>query len=175
VSEGILVPSTHPFYTQTLSILGSSAPRQFHRSHQFTDPPSIPSVHTHPDHVRRLLVPHTPGIRSVRPRPSLSPGTALIFPLTTEACDSILCATRDEYLARPTLPAHFHSFEALSTSTSAPAASSNNDGGVGVGRASGNGNDIKSRSKGSVLSGRDLRAEGTWLGISQLTGRVALL
>ncbi|KAI0278203.1 NRDE protein-domain-containing protein [Russula aff. rugulosa BPL654] len=64
----------------------------------------------------------------------------------------ILCANRDEYLARPTLPTHFHSFEALTT----PAAPSND-------------------TVPAVLSGRDVRAEGTWLGISQSTGRVALL
>jgi hypothetical protein len=50
-------------------------------------------------------------------------------------------------------------------------ASSNNDGGVGHA----NGNDIKGRGRGRVLSGRDVRAKGTWLGISQLTGRVVLL
>jgi hypothetical protein len=32
----------------------------------------------------------------------------------TAAEVSILCANRDEFLGRPTLPAHFHSFEALS-------------------------------------------------------------
>lgn len=74
---------------------------------------------------------------------------------------SILCANRDEYLARPTLPAHFHSFEALTT----PAPSNDNVPAVQV--------DVKSR--GRVLSGRDVQAEGTWLGISQSTGRVALL
>jgi len=73
----------------------------------------------------------------------------------------ILCANRDEYLARPTLPAHFHSFEALT----APAPS--NDAVPVV--------QDDSKSKVKVLSGRDVRAEGTWLGISQSTGRVALL
>ncbi|KAH9038322.1 NRDE protein-domain-containing protein [Lactarius pseudohatsudake] len=51
----------------------------------------------------------------------------------------ILCANRDEFLGRPTLPAHFHSFEAL------------------------------------VLSGRDMLAGGTWLGINRTTGRIALI
>jgi hypothetical protein len=74
---------------------------------------------------------------------------------------SILCANRDEYLARPTLPAHFHSFEALT----APAPSNDNVPAVQ--------DDVKSR--GRVLSGRDVQAEGTWLGISQSTGRIALL
>jgi hypothetical protein len=74
---------------------------------------------------------------------------------------SILCANRDEYLARPTLPAHFHSFEALAT----PAPSNDT---VPVVQ-----DDL--RSKGKVLSGRDVRAEGTWLGINRSTGRVALL
>ncbi|KAI0250999.1 DUF833-domain-containing protein [Lactifluus subvellereus] len=71
----------------------------------------------------------------------------------------ILCANRDEYLARPTLPAHFHSFEAL------PKSALNDDG-----PASQEDND-----RGSVLSGRDQLAGGTWLGISRPTGRVALL
>ncbi len=74
---------------------------------------------------------------------------------------SILCANRDEYLARPTLPAHFHSFEPLTT----PAPSNDNVPTVQE--------DVKNR--GIVLSGRDVRAEGTWLGINQSTGRVALL
>ncbi|KAH9065201.1 DUF833-domain-containing protein [Lactarius vividus] len=52
----------------------------------------------------------------------------------------ILCANRDEFLGRPTLPAYFHSFEAL-----------------------------------TVLSGRDILAGGTWLGINRTTGRVALI
>ncbi|KAN0129475.1 DUF833 domain containing protein [Lactarius tabidus] len=60
----------------------------------------------------------------------------------------ILCANRDEFLGRPTLPAHFHSFEALSQPAT-PA--------------------------GSILSGRDVLAEGAWLGIHRTTGRVALL
>ncbi|KAH9999645.1 NRDE protein-domain-containing protein [Russula compacta] len=75
----------------------------------------------------------------------------------------ILCANRDESLARPTLPVHFHSFEALSFK---PASSSNDD-------SSAVKDDIKQR--GSVLSGRDVKAEGTWLGINQCTGRIALL
>ncbi|KAJ3492319.1 hypothetical protein NLI96_g81 [Meripilus lineatus] len=55
---------------------------------------------------------------------------------------------RDEYLSRPTAPAHFHSFEKLSQPED-----------VGVG---------------TVLSGRDLRAGGSWLGLNR-TGRVAVL
>jgi hypothetical protein len=109
--------------------------------------------------VRRLLVPHSSGLRSVRhipaPGPRSSPSSA------NRGGGSILLANRDEYLARPTLPAHFHSFEALTTS-----ATSNDT--VPVVQ-----DDLQS--KGTVLSGRDVRAEGTWLGISQSTGRVALL
>ncbi|KAI0059610.1 hypothetical protein BV25DRAFT_1828873 [Artomyces pyxidatus] len=62
----------------------------------------------------------------------------------------ILCTNRDEYLARPTADAHFHSFENLdSTEERHPGA-------------------------GSVLSGRDLLAGGTWFGLSR-AGRLALL
>lgn len=71
---------------------------------------------------------------------------------------SILCANRDEYLARPTLSAHFHSFEAL------PKSALNDDGPAS-----------EDNDRGSVLSGRDQLAGGTWLGISRPTGRVALL
>lgn len=60
----------------------------------------------------------------------------------------ILCSNRDEYLSRPTAPAHFHSFEKLGQPEN-----------VGVG---------------TVLSGRDLRAGGSWLGLNR-TGRVAVL
>ncbi|OBZ68641.1 Transport and Golgi organization 2 [Grifola frondosa] len=59
----------------------------------------------------------------------------------------ILCNNRDEYLSRPTAPAHLHSF--------------------------GN-NCAQDSGDGSILSGRDLLAGGTWAGISR-TGRVALL
>jgi len=57
---------------------------------------------------------------------------------------SILCTNRDEFLSRPTIGAHFHSF------------------GVGA------------ETEASVLSGRDLQAGGTWLGINRF-GRLALL
>ncbi|KAI8978722.1 DUF833-domain-containing protein [Trametes punicea] len=59
----------------------------------------------------------------------------------------ILCSNRDEFLARPTAPAHWHSF--------GPISAVDNEGGP-------------------VLSGRDLQAGGTWAGVSR-TGRVALL
>ncbi|RPD62580.1 DUF833-domain-containing protein [Lentinus tigrinus ALCF2SS1-6] len=59
----------------------------------------------------------------------------------------ILCSNRDEYLDRPTTHAHWHSFGPIS------------------------GHDDP---RGSVLSGRDLLAGGTWAGVSR-TGRVALL
>ncbi|KAH8980381.1 hypothetical protein EDB86DRAFT_564833 [Lactarius hatsudake] len=59
------------------------------------------------------------------------------------------------------LTAHFHSFEALSQPTPA----SNSDG-PAVQRDKGTG---------SVLSGRDMLAGGTWLGINRTTGRIALI
>jgi len=59
----------------------------------------------------------------------------------------ILCTNRDEFLSRPTMAAKFHSF--------GPEAEI----------------DLK---EASVLSGRDLRAGGTWLGMNRF-GRVALL
>jgi uncharacterized protein with NRDE domain len=61
---------------------------------------------------------------------------------------SILCTNRDEYLARPTMPAQFHSF----------------------GYESG----MDEEEGANVLSGKDLRAGGTWLGVNRF-GRVALL
>jgi uncharacterized protein with NRDE domain len=63
----------------------------------------------------------------------------------------ILCSNRDEYLARPTAGAHFHSFEP-GPATLPP----------------------DSTTSGRVLSGRDLRAGGTWLGLNR-SGRVAFL
>ncbi|KAJ7464729.1 NRDE protein-domain-containing protein [Mycena galericulata] len=59
----------------------------------------------------------------------------------------ILCANRDEYLARPTVPAAFHSF----------------------------GSHTHGDDDGRVLSGRDVSAGGTWLGLAPSAGRVALL
>ncbi|KAI0926979.1 hypothetical protein AcW1_007650 [Taiwanofungus camphoratus] len=59
----------------------------------------------------------------------------------------ILCSNRDEYLSRPTAKAHFHSFGSINNGTS---------------------------DESSVLSGRDLLAGGTWVGVSR-TGRVTLL
>jgi len=59
----------------------------------------------------------------------------------------IMCSNRDEFLSRPTAPAHFHSFES------------------GVNTHS---------DEGAILSGRDLLAGGTWGGISR-TGRIAFL
>jgi hypothetical protein len=147
---------------QTLYFLGNPAPRNASPLIiPITDPPfpSLLSLIVADEHVRRLLVPHASGLRTVghvlapRPRSSL--------PSANRGGGSILCANRDEYLARPTLPTHFHSFEALTT----PAAPNDTVPAVQ--------DDLKS--KGKVLSGRDVRAEGTWLGISQSTGRVALL
>lgn len=59
----------------------------------------------------------------------------------------ILCSNRDEYLSRPTTAAHFHSFGNIESDVT---------------------------SDRTVLSGRDLRAGGTWLGVS-LAGRAAFL
>ncbi|KAK7681627.1 hypothetical protein QCA50_015361 [Cerrena zonata] len=59
----------------------------------------------------------------------------------------ILCSNRDEYLSRPTAPAHFHSFGNIGPDT---------------------------ESEKTILSGRDLRAGGTWLGVG-LDGKTALL
>ncbi|KAG1727163.1 NRDE protein-domain-containing protein [Suillus paluster] len=59
----------------------------------------------------------------------------------------VLCSNRDEYLQRPTDLACFHSFEKL---------------------------EGHSLSEGNVLSGVDVRAGGTWLGVSR-TGKVAFL
>jgi uncharacterized protein with NRDE domain len=60
---------------------------------------------------------------------------------------SVLCTNRDEYVKRPTKGAHFHSFDKEIGSD---------------------------HQQGSVLSGRDLLAGGTWLGISE-SGRIGLL
>ncbi|KAI0772258.1 NRDE protein-domain-containing protein [Irpex lacteus] len=68
----------------------------------------------------------------------------------------ILCTNRDEYLSRPTTTAYWHSFE-IPVSKRDSLEESNN-----------------SSNKGSVLSGRDLRAGGTWLGINR-HGDVAFL
>ncbi|KAI0667700.1 DUF833-domain-containing protein [Trametes maxima] len=59
----------------------------------------------------------------------------------------ILCTNRDEFLARPTAPAHWHSFGPISS---------------------------VDNTEGAVLSGRDLIAGGTWGGITR-SGRLALL
>lgn len=59
----------------------------------------------------------------------------------------ILCSNRDEFLSRPTTPAHWHSFGPSGTDD---------------------------HGEGDVLSGRDLAAGGTWAGVSR-TGRFALL
>ncbi|KAI0041430.1 DUF833-domain-containing protein [Auriscalpium vulgare] len=68
--------------------------------------------------------------------------------LTHPAYALILCTNRDEDLARPTAPAHFHSF--------APIVLGADD------------------DSGRVLAGRDLQAGGTWFGLSR-AGRLALL
>ncbi|KAF9222981.1 DUF833-domain-containing protein [Gyrodon lividus] len=58
----------------------------------------------------------------------------------------ILCNNRDEYLSRPTEFAHFHSF----------------------------GEEVHSLQEANVLSGIDVRAGGTWLGLSR-AGKLAIL
>jgi len=57
----------------------------------------------------------------------------------------ILCSNRDEFLSRPTQDAHFHNFEKEAGSA-----------------------------QGNILSGLDIKAGGTWFGVSR-TGKVALL
>lgn len=71
----------------------------------------------------------------------------------------VLCANRDEVLDRPTLPASWHDFTVVggshnpsARSTGAPA----------------------STDTGSVLSGIDVQAGGTWMGINR-AGRIALM
>jgi uncharacterized protein with NRDE domain len=59
----------------------------------------------------------------------------------------VLCSNRDEFLERPTDLAHFHSFDKLGE---------------------------HSLSEANILSGVDVRAGGTWLGVNR-SGRVAFL
>ncbi|KAI0344468.1 DUF833-domain-containing protein [Trametopsis cervina] len=73
----------------------------------------------------------------------------------------ILCSNRDEFLARPTSAAHWHAFESGPSTTSSSTATDNED------------EDVEGK-RVRVLSGRDLRAGGTWLGISR-DGNVAFL
>ncbi|KAF9564146.1 DUF833-domain-containing protein [Agrocybe pediades] len=63
----------------------------------------------------------------------------------------ILCTNRDEFLDRPTVTAHFHSFGKEDTAGAA---------------------DVDN--PGRILSGRDVQAGGSWFGINR-SGRVALL
>ncbi|KAF9013050.1 NRDE protein-domain-containing protein [Cyathus striatus] len=69
----------------------------------------------------------------------------------------ILCTNRDEYLDRPTLDAHWHNFEPV---TDSPAHSGQEH--------------ATSTKEGKILSGRDIKAGGSWFGINT-TGRIALL
>ncbi|RDB14538.1 Transport and Golgi organization 2 [Hypsizygus marmoreus] len=57
----------------------------------------------------------------------------------------IICSNRDEFLDRPTLDANFHNFESNAGSA-----------------------------EGYILSGRDVKAGGTWFGVNR-AGRVAIL
>ncbi|KAF8342859.1 uncharacterized protein EI90DRAFT_3030480, partial [Cantharellus anzutake] len=68
----------------------------------------------------------------------------------------ILCASREKFLARPTLPAHFHNFSAR------------------PGRPSDDARRAPSVSGGWILSGIDLEAGGTWLGINR-AGQIGFL
>jgi len=65
----------------------------------------------------------------------------------------VLCSNRDEFLHRPTTHARFHNFETEIT---------------------GDNESLDSEKPGQVLSGRDLIAGGTWLGINR-EGRIAVL
>lgn len=75
----------------------------------------------------------------------------LLSPVISEVPSiRILCTNRDEYLDRPTQDAHFHSFQRdESTLDTSPVS-------------------------GNILSGRDVKAGGSWLGLNR-AGMVALL
>ncbi|KAI0311248.1 NRDE protein-domain-containing protein [Amylostereum chailletii] len=77
----------------------------------------------------------------------------------------ILCANRDEFLARPTVPAHFHAFESTVPSAPPPPGPESDEDRRSLPHAPENAR---------VLSGRDLVAGGTWLGLSR-RGRLAFL
>ena len=66
----------------------------------------------------------------------------------------ILAANRDEVLHRPTMPAHWHAFEPISSPSHSP--------------------DSLASSRPYVLAGRDAVAGGTWLGINR-SGHVAVM
>jgi len=72
------------------------------------------------------------------------------FALENSEYALVLCSNRDEYLARPSTEAHFHSFGGQDQNAN------------------------QSQPHGNVLSGRDVRAGGTWFGINK-SGHVALL
>ncbi|WVF70994.1 hypothetical protein IAT40_005790 [Kwoniella sp. CBS 6097] len=79
------------------------------------------------------------------------------FTLSQPGYKLILASNRDEFLARPTLPAGWHSFSSSATPAAAEAAAANQ------------GKEIEAAKEGWVLSGLDRgKAEGgTWLGITQ--------
>ncbi|KAF8576886.1 hypothetical protein K439DRAFT_1397035 [Ramaria rubella] len=82
--------------------------------------------------------------------------------LDVEEYSLVLCTNRDEYLSRPTLPAQWHSFDFRSSdvsNTGTPLMKLNLPDGD---------------RKGSVLSGIDVLAGGTWFGINR-RGEIALL
>lgn len=76
-----------------------------------------------------------------------------IFLLRLIHHDRVLCTNRDEYLSRPTEPAHWHTFESLESTAFS-------------------GQNVLEDVH--VLSGIDTRAGGTWFGINN-RGEVALL
>ncbi|KAK7048756.1 NRDE protein-domain-containing protein [Favolaschia claudopus] len=71
----------------------------------------------------------------------------------------ILCSNRDEFLARPALPAAFHDHSPEMAEHDATVSDPSS------GLPDGN----------TLLSGRDTQAGGTWLGLAPARGRVALL
>ncbi|KNZ55573.1 uncharacterized protein VP01_2648g4 [Puccinia sorghi] len=66
----------------------------------------------------------------------------------------ILASNRDEFLNRPSLPAHWHSFEPIDCR------------GIHTG---------EEEKQPEILSGRDAVAGGTWLGINKRTGKFGIL
>lgn len=88
--------------------------------------------------------------------------------LTDESfAHSVLCANRDEVLDRPTLPARWHNFARHTFSSSTSQRPSTTEGSTST---------LSSRSGegGYVLSGIDVQAGGTWMGVNR-DGRIAML
>ncbi|KAJ7105063.1 NRDE protein-domain-containing protein [Mycena crocata] len=89
----------------------------------------------------------------------------------TFLCPRILCTNRDEYLARPTLPAAFHSFGLPQSEVARGKSEFNTTGDAGKFDAVADDSESTRR----VLSGLDTLAGGTWLGLAPSSGRIALL